>query len=107
MLHLLIVDMQVCIVGYKKGQLKISAHSFDRSLGGRDFDEALFNHFPAKLKEEYKIDVYRNARACLRLRAACEKLKKFLSANPAAPLNIECLMEEKDVRGFIKRDEFE
>ncbi|CAN0878272.1 Heat shock 70 kDa protein 14 [Linum grandiflorum] len=100
-------SMQVCLVGFKKGQLKVLAHAFDRSLGGRDFDEALFSHFAAKFKDEYKIDVYQNARACLRLRAACEKLKKVLSANPEAPLNIECLMEEKDVRGFIKRDEFE
>lgn len=100
-------SMQVCIAGFKKGQLKILAHSFDQSLGGRDFDEVLFHHFAAKFKEEYKIDVFQNARACLRLRVACEKLKKMLSANPEAPLNIECLMEEKDVRGFIKRDEFE
>ncbi|GMP34820.1 hypothetical protein CsSME_00007534 [Camellia sinensis var. sinensis] len=100
-------SLQVCIAGFKKGQLKILAHSFDRSLGGRDFDEVLFQYFAAKFKEEYKIDVYQNARACLRLRAACEKLKKVLSANPEAPLNIECLMDEKDVRGFIKREEFE
>ncbi|KAK7255342.1 hypothetical protein RIF29_28750 [Crotalaria pallida] len=100
-------SMQVCIAGFKKGQLKILAHSYDRSLGGRDFDEVLFYHFAAKFKEEYKIDVYQNARACLRLRAACEKLKKVLSANPEAPLNIECLMDEKDVRSFIKRDDFE
>ncbi|CAJ1955198.1 unnamed protein product [Sphenostylis stenocarpa] len=100
-------SMQVCIAGFKKGQLKVLSQSYDRSLGGRDFDEVLFNHFAAKFKEEYKIDVYQNARACLRLRAACEKLKKVLSANPEAPLNIECLMEEKDVRSFIKRDEFE
>lgn len=100
-------SMQVCIAGFKKGQLKILSHAFDRSLGGRDFDEVLFHHFAAKFKEEYKIDVYQNARACLRLRAACEKLKKVLSANPEAPLNIECLMDEKDVRGFIKREEFE
>ncbi|KAI3455407.1 hypothetical protein Pfo_012070 [Paulownia fortunei] len=100
-------SMQVCIAAFKKGQLKILAHSFDRSLGGRDFDEVLFQHFAAKFKDEYKIDVYQNARACLRLRAACEKLKKVLSANPEAPLNIECLMDDKDVRGFIKRDEFE
>ncbi|KAK7261836.1 hypothetical protein RIF29_28158 [Crotalaria pallida] len=100
-------SMQVCIAGFKKGQLKVLAHSYDRSLGGRDFDEVLFNHFAAKFKEEYKIDVFQNARACLRLRAACEKLKKVLSANPEAPLNIECLMDEKDVRGYIKRDEFE
>ncbi|CAL9767311.1 unnamed protein product [Musa acuminata subsp. burmannicoides] len=100
-------SMQVCVAGFKKGQLKILAHSYDRSLGGRDFDEMLFKHFAAKFKDEYKIDVYRNVRACLRLWAACEKLKKVLSANPEAPLNIECLMDEKDVRGFIKREEFE
>ncbi|XP_039124851.1 LOW QUALITY PROTEIN: heat shock 70 kDa protein 15-like [Dioscorea cayenensis subsp. rotundata] len=100
-------DMQVCIAGFKKGQLKILSHAHDRSLGGRDFDEVLFKYFAAKFKEEYKIDVYHNARACLRLRAACEKLKKVLSANPEAPLNIECLIDEKDVRGFIKREEFE
>ncbi|KAM0912756.1 hypothetical protein ACQ4PT_012577 [Festuca glaucescens] len=100
-------SMQVSIVGYKKGQLKMLSHSYDRSLGGRDFDEALFKHFAAKFKEEYKIDVYQNAGACIRLRVACEKLKKMLSANPEAPMNIECLLDEKDVRGFIKRDEFE
>uniref|UniRef100_A0A7N0UXK2 Uncharacterized protein n=1 Tax=Kalanchoe fedtschenkoi TaxID=63787 RepID=A0A7N0UXK2_KALFE len=32
-------SMQVCIAAYKKGQLKILSHAFDRSLGGRDFDE--------------------------------------------------------------------
>ncbi|KAF7123961.1 hypothetical protein RHSIM_Rhsim12G0198300 [Rhododendron simsii] len=100
-------SMQVCIAGFKKDQLKILANSFDRSLGGRDFDEALFQYFAAKFKEKYKIDVYQNARACLRLRTACEKLKRVLSANPEAPLNMECLMEEKDVRGFIKREHFE
>ncbi|GMH15960.1 hypothetical protein Nepgr_017801 [Nepenthes gracilis] len=100
-------SLQVCIAGFKKGQVKVLAHSFDRSLGGRDFDEVIFQHFAAKFREEYKIDVFQNARACLRLRAACEKLKKVLSANPEAPLNIECLMDEKDVRGSLKRDEFE
>ncbi|PKI47830.1 hypothetical protein CRG98_031791 [Punica granatum] len=100
-------SLQVCIAGFKKGQLKILAHSYDRNLGGRDFDEVLFQHFAAKFKEEYKIDVFQSARACLRLRAGCEKLKKILSANPEAPLHVECLMDDKDVRGFIKREDFE
>ncbi|XP_058745844.1 uncharacterized protein LOC131618692 [Vicia villosa] len=39
--------MQVCIAGFKKGHLKVLAHSYNRSLGGRDFDEALFHHFAA------------------------------------------------------------
>ncbi|KAF9626254.1 hypothetical protein IFM89_031646 [Coptis chinensis] len=63
--------------------------------------------FVGKFKGEYKIDVNRMLELVLDFRDACEKLKKMLSANPEAPLNIECLMDEKDVRGFIKRDEFE
>ncbi|XP_057859144.1 heat shock 70 kDa protein 14 isoform X3 [Cryptomeria japonica] len=99
-------DTQVSVAAFKKGQVKMLSHAFDRSLGGRDFDEVLFNHFAQKFKEEYKIDILTNHRASLRLRAACEKLKRVLSANAEASLNIECLME-KDVRGFIKREEFE
>ncbi|CAM6092206.1 unnamed protein product [Calypogeia fissa] len=100
-------SMQVCVVAFKKGQLKVLGASFDRCLGGRDFDEVLFNYFADNFLNEYKIDVRSNARASQRLRAACEKVKKILSANPVAPLNIECLMDEKDVKGFIKREEFE
>ncbi|KAK7300084.1 hypothetical protein RJT34_10916 [Clitoria ternatea] len=100
-------DTQVCIAAFQAGQMEILSHAFDTSLGGRDFDEVLFNHFATNFKEQYSIDVYSNARASNRLRVACEKLKKVLSANLEAPLNIECLMDEKDVQGFIKREEFE
>ncbi|RHN57769.1 putative Heat shock protein 70 family [Medicago truncatula] len=100
-------DTQVSIAAFEAGKMKMLSHAFDRNLGGRDFDEVLFRHFAAKFKEQYEIDVYSNARACNRLCAACEKLKKVLSANLEAPLNIECLMDEKDVSGFIKREEFE
>ncbi|CAL5190675.1 unnamed protein product [Lathyrus oleraceus] len=100
-------DTQVSIAIFQAGKMKMLSHAFDRNLGGRDFDEVLFRHFAEKFKEQYNMDVYSNARACNRLRAACEKLKKVLSANLEAPLNIECLMDEKDVSGFIKREEFE
>ena len=100
-------SMQVCICAFKRGHLKVLAHAFNQSLGGRDFDDVLFHHFCANFKVDYKIDVLSNARACQRLRLACEKMKKVLSANAEAPLNIECLMDEKDVRGYMKREDFE
>ncbi|XP_050370955.1 heat shock 70 kDa protein 16 [Argentina anserina] len=100
-------DTQVSIVSFESGHMTMRSHTFDRSLGGRDFDEVLFSHFATQFKEQYKIDVYSNVKACVRLMAACEKLKKVLSANAEAPLNIECLMDEKDVKGFMKREEFE
>ncbi|KAK4751600.1 hypothetical protein SAY87_005082 [Trapa incisa] len=100
-------DTQVCIASFKSGQMKVLSHSFDCNLGGRDFDEVLFMHFAEEFKQQYHMDVHSNTKASLRLRAACEKLKKILSANAEAPLNIECLMDEKDVKGRIKREEFE
>ncbi|KAL0286224.1 UNVERIFIED_CONTAM: Heat shock protein 16 [Sesamum angustifolium] len=100
-------DTQVAVVSFEPGHMKVLSHAFDSNLGGRDFDEVLFRHFAAQFRQLYNIDVYSSARASIRLRASCEKLKKVLSANPEAPLNIECLMEEKDVKGHIKRDEFE
>ncbi|KAF5960547.1 hypothetical protein HYC85_001756 [Camellia sinensis] len=100
-------DTQVAVALFEPGSMKILSHAFDCNLGGRDFDEALFRYFAAQFKEQYNIDVYSNTRASVRLRAACEKLKKVLSANPEAPLNIECLMDEKDVKGYIKREDFE
>ncbi|CAI9756597.1 unnamed protein product [Fraxinus pennsylvanica] len=100
-------DMQVAVASFEPGDMKILSHASDSNLGGRDFDEVLFRYFAEQFKEQYNIDVYSNARASLRLRTSCEKMKKVLSANPEAPLNIECLMEEKDVKGFIKREDFE
>ncbi|XP_057544375.1 heat shock 70 kDa protein 16 [Amaranthus tricolor] len=100
-------DTQVAVVAFAPGHMKVLSHASDSNLGGRDFDEVLFRHFAGLFKQNYNIDIYSSRRACIRLRLACEKLKKVLSANLEAPLNIECLMDEKDVKGFITRDEFE
>ncbi|KZV37170.1 heat shock 70 kDa protein 16-like [Dorcoceras hygrometricum] len=100
-------DTQVAVVSFSPRSMKVLSHAFDNNLGGRDFDEVLFRYFATQFQEQDNIDVCASPRASIRLRAACEKLKKVLSANPEAPLNIECLMEEKDVKGYIKRDVFE
>jgi hypothetical protein len=66
-----------------------------------------FPHPPAEFKAKHKIDVKTNAKAAFKLRTQCEKLKKILSANPEAPLHIECLMEDQDVRSSMTRDKLE
>ena len=87
--------------------MDVLATAFDSALGGRDFDEALFDHFVSEFQAKYKIDVRTNTKASLRLRTACTKLKHTLSANPEAVLNVDCLMNDIDVSGRMKRDEFE
>lgn len=98
---------QVSIVQLKRSGLVIKSHAWDRNLGGRDVDELLCDHFADEFKKKFKIDIKSNKKASFKLRVAVEKLKKMLSANAEAPINIECIMEDTDVRGMMTRDELE
>ena len=100
-------DYTCSIVEFKKGELSVKATTYDRHFGGRNFDKALVDHFAAEFKEKFKIDIKTNAKALTRVTSAAEKLKKVLSANAQAPLNIESLMDDKDVRAVLKRDDLE
>lgn len=95
------------IVEYKKGELAVKATAYDRHFGGRNFDKALIDHFAKEFKEKYKIDIYTNPKALVRVAAAAEKMKKILSANAQAPISIESLMNDVDVQGVMKREELE
>ena len=95
------------IVEFKKGELAVKSTTYDRHFGGRNFDKALVDHFAKEFKEKYKIDIYTNPKAIVRVATAAEKLKKILSANLQAPMNIESLMNDVDVSGVLKRDELE
>jgi heat shock 70kDa protein 4 len=95
------------IVEFRKGELTVKSTAYDRHFGGRDFDKALVDHFATEFKEKYKIDIKTNGKAMVRVTAAAEKLKKILSANLQAPLNIESLMNDVDVHTMMKREELE
>ncbi|ESA43073.1 heat shock protein 88, variant [Neurospora crassa OR74A] len=95
------------IVEFKKGELSVKSTACDRHFGGRNFDKALLDHLHKEFLGKYKIDIFTNPKAVCRVLAAAEKLKKILSANQQAPLNIESLMNDIDVRAMITRQEFE
>jgi heat shock protein 4 len=95
------------VVEFKKGELAVKSTVSDRHFGGRNFDKALVDHFAKEFKEKFKIDINENPKARFRVLAACEKLKKILSANTSGPINIESLMNDVDVRGMLKREELE
>ncbi|KAI1377502.1 heat shock protein Hsp88 [Hypoxylon crocopeplum] len=100
-------DYSCSIVEFKKGELAVKSTAYDRHFGGRDFNMALVNHFQKEFKGKYRIDITTNPKAMVRVEAAAEKLKKILSANQQAPMNIESLMNDIDVTAMITRQEFE
>jgi heat shock protein 4 len=95
------------IVEFRKGELTVKSTAYDRHFGGRDFDKALVDHLAAEFKEKYKIDIHSNPKALVRVHAAAEKLKKILSANQQAPVNIESLMNDVDVATMMTREGLE
>lgn len=97
----------VTIVAFRKGELSVLSTAYDRHFGGRYMDRELIDHFAKEFKEKYKIDIHENRKAYFRLAAAVEKVKKILSANSQAPLNVESIMNDIDASSMLKREEFE
>jgi heat shock 70kDa protein 4 len=110
--HVVFIDVghsnySVCVAAFSKGQVDIKSTAFDRNFGGRDLDYALVQHFATEFKTKYKFDVLSSPKAIFRLSAGCEKLKKVLSANAEAPINVEALMNDVDAASKMTRVEFE
>ncbi|KAI8139347.1 heat shock protein 70 family [Fennellomyces sp. T-0311] len=100
-------DYSVNVVSLIKGQLTVRGAAYDLHFGGRDFDKVIMDNLAAEFKEKFNIDVYSNKKAILRLRVAAERCKRVLSANPQAPVNIESIMDDRDVSTIVNRSDFE
>ena len=99
--------MSVSVVAFSKGQLNVKATAYETHVGGRDIDHALVQHFSEEFKTKYKIDVLSSPKATFRLQAGCDKVKKILSANAEAPLNVESIMNDVDASSRLTREEYE
>jgi heat shock protein 4 len=101
-------SLQASVVALNKGKLKMVATAFDTSLGGRDFDSLIMDTMRDDYQKRYKVDSYSTAKAKLRLRAECEKVKKLMSSNvQPIPIGLECFIDDKDVNGKLSRADFE
>merc|ERR1712142_315164 len=100
--------LQVTSASLNKGKLTILGSAWDDTLGGLSFDKVIWNKMNEDFIAKYKVDTRKNQRAQVKLLEACEKVKKTMSANSIdIPLNLECLMDDKDVSGKINREQFE
>ncbi|KAI0948941.1 hypothetical protein AcW1_008676 [Taiwanofungus camphoratus] len=110
--HVVFVDVghsstSCAVVAFSKGQLTVKSTAYDRHAGGRDIDHALLRHFAEEFEEKYKIDVLSSPKASFRLAAGCDRIKKVLSANAEAPLNVESIMNDIDASSRLTREEYE
>jgi len=97
----------VSILSIDDGIFEVKATAGDTHLGGEDFDNRLVDHFIKEFQRKHKKDISQNKRAIRRLRTACERAKRTLSASAQANIEIDSLFEGVDFYTSITRARFE
>merc|ERR1711988_1987941 len=110
--HVLIFDLgggtfDVSVLTIEDGIFEVKSTAGDTHLGGEDFDNRMVNHFMTEFKRKHKKDISENKRAVRRLRTACERAKRTLSASAQASIEIDSLFEGVDFYTSITRARFE
>jgi len=97
----------VSILTIEEGIFEVKSTAGDTHLGGEDFDNRMVDHFVNEFKRKHKKDLKGNKRALRRLRTACERAKRTLSASAQANIEIDSLFEGIDFYTSITRARFE
>merc|ERR1712001_741836 len=97
----------VSILTIEEGIFEVKSTAGDTHLGGEDFDNRMVDHFVNEFKRKHKKDIKGNKRALRRLRTACERAKRTLSASAQANIEIDSLFEGDDFYTSITRARFE
>jgi len=97
----------VSILTIEDGIFEVKSTAGDTHLGGEDFDNRMVDHFIKEFQRKQKKDISANKRAVRRLRTACERAKRTLSASAQANIEIDSLFEGIDFYTSITRARFE
>jgi len=97
----------VSILSIEGGIFEVKSTAGDTHLGGEDFDNRMVDHFVTEFKRKHKKDISGNKRALRRLRTACERAKRTLSASAQANIEIDSLFDGIDFYTSITRARFE
>jgi len=97
----------VSILSIDDGVFEVKSTAGDTHLGGEDFDNRMVEHFAKEFQRKHKKDISGNKRALRRLRTACERAKRTLSASAQSNIEIDSLFEGIDFYTSITRARFE
>merc|ERR1711874_797922 len=97
----------VSILTIEDGIFEVKSTAGDTHLGGEDFGNRMVDHFVNEFKRKHKKDLTGNKRALRRLRTACERAMRTLSASAQASIEIDSLFEGIDFYTSITRARFE
>lgn len=97
----------VTLLTIDNGVFEVLATNGDTHLGGEDFDQRVMQYFIKAVKKRDGLDITTDKRALQKLRREVERVKRTLSSQHQARLEIEGLMEGVDFSESLTRARFE
>merc|ERR1719482_426710 len=97
----------VTLLTIDNGVFEVLATNGDTHLGGEDFDQRIMQYFIKMLKKKEDVDIASDKRAMQKLRREVERVKRALSSQHQARVEIESLYEGIDMSEALTRARFE
>merc|ERR1719515_347399 len=97
----------VTLLTIDNGVFEVLATNGDTHLGGEDFDQRVMQYFIKMMKKKSNTDISGDKRALQKLRKEVERVKRALSSQQQARLEIEDLAEGFDFSETLTRARFE
>ena len=101
--------LDVTLLELENDDITVRAHSGKMHLGGEDFDNALLDYCIEEFKKRTRIDLNKEEfiKPKLRLKRHCENAKKELSYKMETEIEVESLVNGKDLNLKLTRAKFE
>jgi len=97
----------VTLLTIDNGVFEVLATNGDTHLGGEDFDQRVMAYFMKLFKKKHKKDMSKDKRAIQKLRREVERVKRTLSSQHQARLEVESLFDGIDFSETLTRARFE
>lgn len=97
----------VTLLTIDNGVFEVLATNGDTHLGGEDFDQRVMQYFLKMLKKKNGTDISGDNRALQKLRREVERVKRVLSTQHQARVEIESLIDGEDFSETLTRARFE
>lgn len=97
----------VTLLTIDNGVFEVLATNGDTHLGGEDFDQRVMQYFIKMMKKKSDVDISNDKRALQKLRKEVERVKRALSSQQQARLEIEDLADGFDFSETLTRARFE
>merc|ERR1719478_2123457 len=97
----------VTMLTIDNGVFEVLATNGDTHLGGEDFDQRVMAYFMKLFKKKHKKDLSKDKRSIQKLRREVERVKRVLSSQHSARLEVESLYDGVDFSETLTRARFE